>query len=61
MFNQFRDSIYGSNIIDLVGAVDTFDIETAFISDMTTLEKLATNLQVCDVYTIGLVSFADNP
>ena len=61
MFSQFRDSIYGSNIVELVGAVDTFDIETAFISDTTTLEKLATNLQVCDVYTIGLVSFADNP
>jgi hypothetical protein len=61
MFSQFRDSIYGSNIVELVGDVDTFDIETAFISDTTTLEKLATNLQVCDVYTIGLVSFADNP
>ncbi len=61
MFNQFRESLYGSNIVDVMGAVRTFDIETAFISDMTSLEKLATNLQVCDVYTIGLVSFADNP
>ena len=61
MFNQFRESLYGSNIVDVMGAVRTFDIETAFISDMTSLEKLATNLQVCDVYTIGLISFADNP
>lgn len=61
LFNQFRESLYGANVVDLMYDVDTFEIETAFITDMTSLEKLATNLQVCDVYTIGIVSFADNP
>jgi len=61
VFNQFRESLYGANIADIMYDVETFDIETAFITDMTALEKLANNLQVCDVYTIGIVSFADNP
>lgn len=61
LFHYFKDSIYGANLVKVLKIAKTLDIDTAFISDLTNNEKMARNLKVCDVYTIGIVSFADDP
>jgi len=42
-------------------SVHTLQIETAFITDLMNNEKMARNLKVCDVYTVGIVAFNDDP
>lgn len=60
-FPGFKDTLYGSNVTNLFETVKTFQIETAVLTDMTTNIKTATNLQICDIYTLGIISYSDNP
>jgi hypothetical protein len=61
LFHYFKDSIYGSNLVKVMKSVHTLQIETAFITDLMNNEKMARNLKVCDVYTVGIVAFNDDP
>lgn len=61
LFHYFKDSIYGSNLVKVMSSVQTLQIETAFISDLANNEKMARNLKICDVYTVGIVAFGDDP
>lgn len=61
VFHQFRDSLYGSNIDRVLECLETFNMEVAVLSDMANNAKIANNLQTANIYTLGLISFADNP
>jgi hypothetical protein len=41
--------------------VRTFKFETAFVSDLTSNEKMAVNLKTSNILTIGIVAYSDSP
>lgn len=60
-FYNFKDSIYGSTMDNLIKVLKAFKLQTAFISDLTNHEKTAVSLKKADVYTVGIVPFSTNP
>lgn len=61
LFYSLKESIYSHNVVKLMDTVQTFKFESAFVSDLTSSEKMARNLKTCSIYTLGIVSCSDNP